>query len=211
MKKLVILLSIIFLVTGCRSINKLSTDEVINTFAIRPSKTNTIRTGYNYYLPQGMQVVDSTLYNEVIEDDLYSYYLYVDVVSYYNKVSKNYDIKSNSYYSKRIYYEDKVGYAEINLLENDKYLVEIMYNYAKIEVIVDKDKCNEAMISAINILKSIEYNDNIIANLLGDDILKFYEEEFDIFSTKGDDNTPNGSDEVTNKKEDEVPDLDLIN
>ena len=30
-----------------------------------------------------------------------------------------------------------------------------------------------------------EYNDSIIANLMGDDILNFNEEEFNIFNTKG--------------------------
>lgn len=40
----------------------------------------------------------------------------------------------------------KFGYVEVNLLKNDKYLVEIMYNYAKIEVIVDKSNLNECYV-----------------------------------------------------------------
>ncbi len=211
MKKVILIIVCMLFLVGCTNINNLSYDELIQSFAKEASDPNVYRTGYKYYLPQGMQVSDSTLYNEVIEDEDYKYYLYIDLVSYYNKVKKEYPEKGKTVYSKSLNYKNNFGYLEINLLKNNKYLVEIMYNYAKIEVIVDKENSNKAVLSAINILKSIEYNDNVIANLLGDDILNFYESEFDIFDTKGQDNNYITVDGDYIPEESNIPDPDLIN
>jgi len=211
MKKIVIIVSMLFLLVGCTNINKLSYGEIVNNISTRSPKNNVYRTGYSYYLPRGMQVSDSTMYNEVIEDAHSKYYLYVDIVSYDKKIEKEYQINNKAIYSSKISFEDKFGYVEINLLKNDKYLVEIMYNYAKIEVIVDKISLNEAMLSIINILKSVEYNDSIIANLMGDDILNFSEVEFNIFNTKGNESNYLTVDDDTTKEDTKIFDPDLIN
>ena len=212
MKKIILIIIILVLTAGCTNINKLSYDDIVNNITTMSTKDNIYRTGYSYYLPRGMKVADSTLYNEVIEDANSKYYLYVDVVSFYKKITKEYEINNNAIYSSKINYNDKFGYVEVNLLKNDKYLVEIMYNYAKIEVIVDKSNLNEAMLSIINILKSVEYNDSIIANLMGDDVLNFSEEEFNIFNTKGSESNYLTVDKDASKEEDtKIPDPDLIN
>ena len=211
MKKILIIICLLF-ITGCSDIRKQSYDDIINNIATRANKDNVYRTGYSYYLPRGMQVADSTLYNESITDARYKYYLYVDIVSYYKKVTKDYTINNNALVSKKLEYDGKFGYVEVNLLKNDKYLVEIMYNYAKIEVIVDKSNLNEAMLSIINILKSVGYNDSIIANLMGDDVLNFSEEEFNIFNTKGSESNYLTVDKDAKNEEDtKIPDPDLIN
>jgi|UniRef100_UPI003FEF0E54 hypothetical protein len=211
MKKIILIIIILVFTAGCTNINKLSYDDIVNNITTISTKDNIYRTGYSYYLPRGMKVADSTLYNEVIEDANSKYYLYVDVVSFYKKITKEYEINNNAIYSSKINYNDKFGYVEVNLLKNDKYLVEIMYNYAKIEVIVDKSKCKEAMLSIINILKSVEYNDSIIANLMGDDILNFNEEEFNIFNTKGSESNYLTVDNDYKEEEEKIFDPDLIN
>ena len=211
MKKIILIIIILVFTAGCTNINKLSYDDIVNNITTISTKDNIYRTGYSYYLPRGMKVADSTLYNEVIEDANSKYYLYVDVVSFYKKITKEYEINNNAIYSSKINYNDKFGYVEVNLLKNDKYLVEIMYNYAKIEVIVDKSYCNEAMLSIINILKSVEYNDSIIANLMGDDILNFNEEEFNIFNTKGSESNYLTVDNDYKEEEEKIFDPDLIN
>ena len=212
MKKVLILISLIFLITGCSNIKDLTYDEIVQNFGTVSSRTNTYRTGYKYYLPRGMQVNDSTLFNEVLEDGKYTYYLYVDAVSYLNQVSYDYQVDNSILFSTAIKNGDYFGFVEVKLVENDKYLVEIMYNYAKIEVIVDKKDIKLSMISAISILRSIEYNDNIIANLLEDDVLNYAEEEMDIFNTNGNDNETVLIDPDDYKPIEEiVPDTDLIN
>ena len=212
MKKIIFIISLMFLITGCTNINELSYDEIIQEFSTKPLKSNNYRTGYKYYLPREMQVVDSTLFNEVLEDGQNTYYLYVDTVSYLNNVSYDFKNAEMNIYFANIAYDDKYGYVEINLYENEQYLVEIMYNYAKIEVIVDEKYINKALLSAINILKSIEYNDSIITNLLEEDVLNFAEEEFNIFeNTNNDDNYVEFSDDSYESNEQEIPDTDLIN
>ena len=212
MKKVLIIISLIFLITGCSNINDLTYDEIIQNFGTISSRTNTYRTGYKYYLPRGMQVNDSTLFNEILEDGKNTYYLYVDAVSFLNQVDYEYEINTSSFYSSAISNGEYFGYVEINLTENDKYLVEIMYNYAKIEVIVDEGDINKAMLSAISILKSIVYNDSVIANLLENNVLNFAEEEFDIFNndSNDDDYIEIGTDDFQ-PIEEEIPDTDLIN
>ena len=212
MKKVLILISLIFLITGCSNIKDLTYDEIVQNFGTVSSRTNTYRTGYKYYLPRGMQVNDSTLFNEVLEDGKYTYYLYVDAVSYLNQVNYDYQVDSSILYSTAIKNGDYFGFVEVKLVENNKYLVEIMYNYAKIEVIVDEDRINNAMLSAISILKSIVYNDSVIADLLENNILDFAEEEFDIFNNNQEDSDyiEFGTDDYQ-PIEEEIPDTDLIN
>ena len=212
MKKVLLIIGLIFLITGCTNVNDLTYEEIIQNFGTNSSRTNTYRTGYRYYLPRGMQVNDSTLFNEILEDGKNTYYLYVDAVSYLNQVEYEYEVNRDSLYSTAISNEDKFGYVEINLRENDKYLVEIMYNYAKIEVIVDEASINEALLSAISILKSIVYNNNVITNLLEDNVLNFAEEEFDIFdNVNSDSNSIQVEEDEFNPTEEEIPDIDLLN
>ncbi len=210
MKKVLAILMFLFILTGCTKVNDLSYDDIVKTIGNKTLRENVYRTGYKYYLPRGMKVENATLFNEVITSNNGVYYLYIDAVSYYNKVQKEYKVK-NVYYSKNINYQDKFGYVEINLLKNDKYLIEIMYNYAKIEVIVEKGDINISLLNAINILKSINLNDAIITNLLGSDVLNFAEEEFNIFNTTSSDSEYIKKDDTYQEEEQELPDTDLIN
>ena len=212
MKKVIIIICFLLLITGCNNVNKLSYDEIVQEFSTKSLKSNIYRTGYSYYLPRGMQIADSTLFNEVLEDGQNTYYLYVDAVSYLNKVSYNLTNNNSNKYFAKINYDNKYGYVEINLYENKQYLVEIMYNYAKIEVIVDEEYINKVMLSAINILKSIEYNDSIITNLLEENVLNFAEEEFNMFENiKDDNNYLEYSEDDYESDEQKIPDTDLIN
>ena len=80
-------LLICLFLTGCKSVQKMSLEDIINKKVERNVETyNTYRKGYKYYLPSGLGVVESTDYNEVLRDDMYRYYLYIDAVSYFNKV-----------------------------------------------------------------------------------------------------------------------------
>ena len=78
----------------------------------------------------------------------------------------------------------KFGYLEINLVSNNRYLIEIMYNYAKIEVIVDEKNINSAINNAIILLSSVEYNNEILEKTVGENVLTSKEIEFNIFETK---------------------------
>lgn len=212
-KKLVGLLLIIFFSCGCTSIESQSYEDIIDsTLSNTIRTTNITRAGYKYYLPQGMRLIEYEGSNEIISHNNDTYYLYVDYVSYYNKVVEEYEEKTDVVYSKALKNGDSFGYIEIKNTSNDKYFIEIMYNYAKIEVIVDKKDIKLSMISAISILRSIEYNDSIIANLLEDNVLNFAEEEMDIFNTGGENNESVLVDPDDYKPAQEVvPDTDYLN
>ena len=184
MKKIILILAVIIL-TGCTSIDDVSYDEIISEIVSSKYEIyNENRSGYKYYTPSNISSNDTIDYNEILEDDSYRYYFYVDVVSYYNRVIESYEVDNNAFYSKAINYQDKFGYIEINEVSNNKYLLEIMYNYAKIEVIVDKYDLPKAISNSLIILSSVKYNSEILETIVGENILTSKEIEFNIFETK---------------------------
>lgn len=183
MKKILFLLLII-LCTGCSSLNKKSIDEIVTlTESSELSITNTYRAGYKYYLPKGLKLLNHEGSNELFSMNQTIFYMYVDRVSYFHKVKEEYQEKTDVVYSKTLSKNDLFGYIEIKNTENDKYFIEIMYNYAKIEVIVEKKKMEEAIAYAMSILTSIEYQEDVLKSLMGEDILKSNEVEHNIFES----------------------------
>jgi len=214
MKILLLFLSV-FLLTGCNVISVYDSnydDLINNAISSKYNIVNNYRTGYKYYVPQYIDCLDNDEYNETLEDSNFKYYLYVDAISYYNRVIDNYTVNTDAIYSKEIKYEDKYGYIEINKWKNDRYLLEIMYNYAKIEVIVNSMGLKSAVNNAIIILSSIEYNNNILETIIGDNVLTSKEIEFNIFETKKtESNFLTVSEQDIYEEEDNVDDPDLVN
>ena len=183
LKKFFIIMFFSLFLIGCTMVEDMSYQNIINIFNNDPKKANVSRRGYKYYLPNGMESINRGDYYEILKSKKSYYYLYVDMISYINKLENQYEIDSKANYSDLIKIGDKYGYLEINLLENEKYLIEIMYNYAKIEVMVNEDSINEALCYSVNMLNSIEYNNSVINSLLSDDTLNYTEEEFNLFET----------------------------
>ncbi len=215
MKKYFILLFlfICLILTGCTAVQDMKLEDLVNEKISRNVEThNKFRKGYKYYLPSGLGVIENSDYNEVLRDEKYKYYLYIDAVSYFNKVIETYEVKEKAYVSMPINYNIKYGYLEINQIEEDKYFIEIMYNYAKIEVIVKKKDINVAVANSLNVLASVDFNDNILKSLLGDEASQLNEFEYNIFETKA--NTESdylqAIEEDEKEEEDYVHDSDLI-
>ena len=187
MKKTLVLLVLCILLCGCTQIKDMSIESITGKINNVIKTSNVYHTGYKYYLPSGMEVTNYWLYNDVIEDDSHHYYLYVSEIDYFNKAENSYKICNNCYYSKLLNDNDNIGYLEITLHKSGQYLIEIMYNYAKIEVMVDKAQINEVLTKAVTILRSIKYNDKVINNLMGEDVLNFQEESYNIFNTTSSD------------------------
>ena len=212
MKKLLVVLIAILILSGCSNIQSKDYDTLINEAASsKYDIVNTYRTGYKYYAPGNMDISNILDYNETLEDSSHKYYFYVDVVSYYNRVIENYEVNPEAYYSKVINYQDKYGYIEINKWKNGKYLLEIMYNYAKIEVIVEESFLKEAVSYAMVILASVKYNNNVLENIVGENVLTSKEIEFNIFETKkSESNFLKVSEEDIYEDNDTVKDPDLV-
>ena len=211
MKKIIILILSITLLCGCTKIDNNNIEQIINKIiSSKSNNANEYKNGYKFYLPSNLMIDKINERNIVFRENDLKYYMFVDIVSYYHKVENSYKIKDNVYMSKLINYDNKSGYIEINV-KNDKYLIEIMYNYAKIEVIVDSSNIANAITNSLIILSSVEYNDDIIGNLLEEDVLNYSEESFNIFETNSkDSNFLKVVEEYDNYKDDEVPDYDLI-
>ncbi len=212
MKKFLVVLIAILVLSGCSNIQSKDYDTLISEVAgSKYDIVNTYRTGYKYYAPGNIDISNILDYNETLEDSSHKYYFYVDVVSYYNRVIENYEVNPNAYYSKVINYQDKYGYIEINKWKNGKYLLEIMYNYAKIEVIVEESFLKEAVSNAMVILASVKYNNSVLENIVGENVLTSKEIEFNIFETKkSESNFLKVSEEDIYEDNDTVKDPDLV-
>lgn len=186
MKKIVITLMLVFLVTGC-TVVRIDTDSIDNTINVILSKNNdlynTVGKGYKYYKPRGVTYIDTNEYNEKLYSNGNYYYLYVDINSYYYKKEFTYEENNNAYYSRKIDINNKLGYLEINKYK-DKYLIEFMYNYAKIEALVDKKDINDVVLNSSYILSTIKFNSKVIKIMLNDNYFINKEERYDVFTPK---------------------------
>ena len=161
-----------------------SIDNIIDVVLSKDNKLyNRVGKGYKYYVPRGMNYIDTTELNDKLYSNGYYYYLYIDVISYYNKIAFNYKENPNAYFSREININDKKGYLEINKIDN-RYLIEFMYNYAKIEAFVSEEDINDVILNSTYILSTIKFNKNVIKLMLKDEYFVNKEEQYDIFTSK---------------------------
>ena len=176
------------LLTGC-TIVRIDTTSIDNMVDVVLSKDNTlynrIGIGYKYYVPRGVTYIDSNGSNDRLYSNGIYYYLYLDEINYYYKNSINYKEDNSKYYSRKIDNKDGVGYLEITERKDNQYLIEFVYNYAKIEALVPKEDINSTVLNASYILSTIKYNKDIVKLSLEDDFLKSKEDKYEEFTSKG--------------------------
>lgn len=186
MKKIAIVLLGTILLTGCTVVRISSNIDIMTDVILSKNNNlfNHVGKGYKYYVPRGVTYIDTDEYNEKLYSSGNYYYLYVDVISYYHKKDFNYDKDESAYFSKKIDNNNKKGYLEINKLDNGKYYIEFMYNYAKIECQVEKDQIEDAILNSSYILSTIKFNRKVIKIMLQEDYFTNKEETYDIFESK---------------------------
>ncbi|MBQ7240534.1 MAG: hypothetical protein IJS56_03745 [Bacilli bacterium] len=184
-KKLILILTMLIVTTGCVNVQNASvekiTDEILKSKFVIYNHNNK---GFKYYLPNGMTVSYKDEYNEIIKSNGYTYYLYVDLVRYFAGESLDYN-EEDAYLSSVFTNDDKKGIINVYYKEKNSYLVNVEYNYAKVEVYVKKQDINEAIANALTITTTIKYNKSIIENMIGKD-LSSVEEEVNVFEIKDD-------------------------
>ena len=127
-----------------------------------------------------MTYIDTNEFNDKIYSDGKYYYLYIDAISYYHQKEIKKEKSENSIYYKEIKINDKKGYIDVKK-QDDKYLVEFMYNYARIESLVNKEDINNVILNSSYILSTVKFNNNVIKILLDEDYFKYKEEKFELF------------------------------
>ena len=186
-KRLLLVSICLFILTGCniRSINNDDIESNLDLILNSNMKySNKDAIGYQYYLPSYMSVINVNDFNQELYYSNKKFYLYADIVSYYHKVDKEYTIDNNAYISKKLNYNGKKGYLEVNEV-NNKYYIEMMFNYAKVEAYVEKYDLVDSISSISYVLSSIKYNNNVIETLLGENKYDLSgNETYNIFETK---------------------------
>ena len=187
-KKLLILTLSILALTGCTNLSNASLDEITNTMlSSKSSLANTVFDGYKYYVPRGLRLVMKNDYNASFLDEYNNtYYLYIDIISYYNKEKLDYNTNKNAYFSKELNYNNKEGYLEITKVKDSNYyFIEYMYNYGKIEAFVKEKELKSAIINMSNILSSLKFNRTVLETLIGNKVLDYKEDTYDVMKPKG--------------------------
>lgn len=186
MKKLG-LIALIFLLTGCQIVplpNNL--DRIVDVTLKTNHRPNYVTKGYKLYLPVDARVDDDRDNNLVIYHQGRKLYMYTDLISYYYKYQEGfmYEVNNSLFYSRNLDYEDKLGYIDIRKDKN-AYLVQVVYNYAKIETVVTKQEINNTVRTSLRILKSIIYKQKIIEALLDNKSINNNDEEiYQLFKPK---------------------------
>lgn len=213
MKKILILIIILFFATGCtikQIDNKSISDIVLKIIKEDTNLTNRVGIGYDYYMPINMQLSDVTEYNEVLYSQGIKYYLYVDLISYESKMKSSYNIDSKLFFSKEIKNKNKFGYIQIDKIDN-QYYIEMMYNYAKIETYVYDYQLKDSVMNISYILSSISYNDKIIKSLIAEEKIKSNGKQYSIFKPKTTSNNYIGNIDEVIDINNAIDDPDVIN
>ena len=151
MKKIFLIGLVTLILTGC-TIVRIDTTSIDNILDVILSKENTLYNrvgrGYKYYVPRGVTYIDSTDSNDKLYSNGIYYYLYLDEINYYYKNALKYKEDDSKYYSRKIDNGKNIGYLEITK-QDDLYLINFVYNYARIEALVSEEDINN-IITAIN-------------------------------------------------------------
>lgn len=192
-KKIIIVLCL-FLFTGCTRtyyMNSLSYEEILNYATIEENDLhNTNNKGFKYYLPTGFSVIKDDGFNQTLTSHNNIYYLNIDVVSYYYKKGTEETKEIDDYYFYKFNKNSKDGYLRIRK-NNDKFFVELCYNYAIIEVEVKESEIKYAVSRGITILNSVKYNDTVIEKKLNDKDIESKETAYKIPEPKEKNETKN--------------------
>ena len=139
--------------------------------------------------------------------------MYVDVISYYHKIENDYEVNESSYYSKRLDYNKKTGYIQIDEVDS-KYFVQFVFHYAKMEAYVSKEDLVDTITYMCSILRTVKYNDVILESLIGENALDYKEEDYSLFKANSNKETfldvveREETDKYKKDLEDEIIDLD---
>ena len=187
MKKFLLAVAVLFILTGCTSISGMDYSQLVDTTLHEEEhKANAYMEGYKLYLPNHMTIIGDLKGNDILYSYGDKYYLYVDLISFYNKKQNKYNIVTENYkFSKVINYNNLEGYVTVSESKGG-YLVETMYNYAKIEVVTED--VNRAIANSLLVLKNITYNYKIIDSLIGSNALVYDSELFELLGPKKKDN-----------------------
>ena len=187
-KKLLILTLSILTLTGCTNLTNANLDKITNTMlSSKTNLTNNVFDGYKYYVPRGLRMVMKNDYNASFLDEYNNtYYLYIDIISYYNNEKLDYNINKDAYFSKELNYNKKEGYLEITKVKDSNYyFIEYMYNYGKIEAFVKEKELNSAIINMSCVLSSLKFNRTVLETIVGNKVLNYKEDIYDVMKPKG--------------------------
>ncbi len=211
-KKIIACLLLILLTTGCTTIQNSAIPDIINRVTNNKHQLcNHIKSGYKFYMPRGLDSTKVDESNEIIKGKNETYYLYIDLVDYNSKREQKYEINPDYYYSVIFKKNDTSGILNIRKTENNNYIIQAIYNYARIEVETNEPNLNKVILNSLTMVTTIQYNDSVIQSLIGKSSYKSSEEVVSIFDTRETESNSLDVDDSYSGNEEEEYDPDIIN
>lgn len=186
MKKIILIFLALFLLSGCtiKRIDNYDYDKIVDeVLSLDIKSTNMVGNGYKYYAPRGVTRTDANTYNDVLTREKTTYYLYVDVVSYYYETEVSYEPNKDSYYSYSFSEDGRKGYLQIDKAK-DKFYVQMVYNYAKIEAYAKEKDLKTVVTDMSYVLSSLDFNDSLLKKMYESGDLASKEEVYKLFDNK---------------------------
>lgn len=184
MRKYLFLFSV-FLLFGCTKLEKDNYDyqRYVNAIFTTNNKNNFVNatsTGFKYYLPRGVILKQDIDNNIILSVENTNIYFFVDVINYY--YNKKFSVIDASKYD---YYKDisDDGYLIVDE-NNGKYLINIAYNNSIIEFYTTKNKISKLLTLSSIILRSIQFNDEIIEKKIIEDYISNSDKVYEISELK---------------------------
>lgn len=213
MKKILISILILLALTGC-SKKQNNTNYIAYVNPVLTNQNNFVNKtsrGYKYYLPKGVSLIKDVDFNQKFK--CYDTYIYLnaDILSYYHKIEPLISNNEPNMYYRTFEKNNKIGYIKIKN-ENDKFYVEILYNYAKIELYTKESNLKNIITYATIIITSIQYNDEIIESIVNENYFSSMETEYKIIKpTENGETFEQYQEEYSSYQEDILPDEKTIN
>lgn len=183
MKKKILTIFLLFLLLGCKKIEKNNDNyiELVTNCLNDKGITNNVSLGYKYYVPKGVKKIKDFDNNQIFLINGSKVYLYIDIISYfYDKEIKIDNESENVFYYHKIEFKDKLGYIKIKKEKDNKYFVTIVYEYAKAEFYSDHEQLPKIITLTSIILNNIKYNDAIIEKILEGELGQFSEFTYEV-------------------------------
>ena len=193
MCKKIILILLSFLLVGCgTNINKMSLEEIIvDSIVSDNTYINDYWRGFKYYLPSEFTVYDDKDYIQTLLSK--------------NKLETKHELDDFEYYT--FNNKNKEGYLRITK-NKEKFLVELCYNYAIIEVEVEESELRYAISRSIAILNSIQYNDLVIEKYIVDNNIENSETVYKIPQPENKESNKNVLEYIEENQVENADDLD---
>jgi len=166
MKRIIALLLVAFLLTGCQLTEENIRAEIITKIDEHVKNTefpknNTYRQSYSYYLPISASIEEQFKSNDIIKVNQAKLYFFVDLYSYKNSLDINYRLNLDPLYQKEVSLNNRV--FTLTVYQNKtEYIVFASNNFSRVSANTTIGYLPDIIETMITLMSTIEVDDDVV-------------------------------------------------